>query len=74
MSLGYWSSGKRLVDSARISGDGVQTGELPEYIVIFVVFPVLLGTHNDSSAVALKHVLDQLDHDGVVSKGARKRQ
>ncbi|KAF8920291.1 WLM domain-containing protein [Mucidula mucida] len=29
---GYWSSGKRLVDSARISGDGVQTGELPEYI------------------------------------------
>ncbi|KAF9046953.1 WLM-domain-containing protein [Hymenopellis radicata] len=29
---GYWSSGKRLVDSAKISGDGVETGELPEYM------------------------------------------
>jgi hypothetical protein len=31
---GYWSSGQRLADSARISGDGaITTDELPEYLV-----------------------------------------
>jgi len=29
---GYWSSGTRLSDSARITGDGIQEGELPEYM------------------------------------------
>ncbi|TFK72896.1 WLM-domain-containing protein [Pluteus cervinus] len=29
---GYWSSGNRLRDSARVAGDGIQVGELPEYI------------------------------------------
>lgn len=30
---GYWSSGTRLADSARISGDGIELGDLPEYMV-----------------------------------------
>ncbi|KIK63135.1 hypothetical protein GYMLUDRAFT_197565 [Collybiopsis luxurians FD-317 M1] len=29
---GYWSAGTRLADSAVISGEGLDTGELPEYI------------------------------------------
>ncbi|KAL0565205.1 hypothetical protein V5O48_016821 [Marasmius crinis-equi] len=29
---GYWSSGRRLADSAAISGDGNDPGELPEYM------------------------------------------
>ncbi|KAF8807050.1 WLM-domain-containing protein [Phlegmacium glaucopus] len=29
---GYWSSGTRLSDSARITGDGIQEGDFPEYI------------------------------------------
>ncbi|KAH6913065.1 WLM domain-containing protein [Coprinopsis sp. MPI-PUGE-AT-0042] len=29
---GYWSSGQRLADSARIPGDGIDTGEFPEYM------------------------------------------
>ncbi|KAA1467508.1 WLM-domain-containing protein [Dentipellis sp. KUC8613] len=29
---GYWSSGTRLVDSARVAGDGVATGALPEFM------------------------------------------
>ncbi|KXN89116.1 DNA damage response protein wss1 [Leucoagaricus sp. SymC.cos] len=29
---GYWSSGTRLVDSARISGDGIEAGDFPEYM------------------------------------------
>ncbi|KAJ8072528.1 hypothetical protein PM082_016087 [Marasmius tenuissimus] len=29
---GYWSSGKRLADSATISGNGIDPGELPEYM------------------------------------------
>jgi hypothetical protein len=30
--LGYWSSGIRLADSAKIA-QGIETGELPEYMV-----------------------------------------
>lgn len=33
MSPGYWSSGTRLVDSARIGGQGIEMGDLPEYMV-----------------------------------------
>lgn len=33
--LGYWSSGTRLVDSAKIAGQGIEMGELPEYMVVF---------------------------------------
>ncbi|KAF9450355.1 WLM-domain-containing protein [Macrolepiota fuliginosa MF-IS2] len=29
---GYWSSGTRLADSMRVSGDGLDLGELPEYM------------------------------------------
>ncbi|KAG5644381.1 hypothetical protein DXG03_008609 [Asterophora parasitica] len=29
---GYWSSGTRLADSARVSGQGIEPGELPEYM------------------------------------------
>lgn len=42
---GYWSSGSRLCDSSRISGDGLSGGELPEYVVritcylYWVLFP-----------------------------------
>lgn len=31
--LGYWSSGIRLADSAKIAAQGIETGELPEYMV-----------------------------------------
>lgn len=30
---GYWSSGQRLSDSAEIGGQGIDSGELPEYMV-----------------------------------------
>lgn len=30
---GYWSAGTRLADSARISGQGIEAGDLPEYMV-----------------------------------------
>ncbi|TFK40323.1 WLM domain-containing protein [Crucibulum laeve] len=29
---GYWSSGTRLADSARVSGEGIEAGDFPEYI------------------------------------------
>ncbi|KAK7454666.1 hypothetical protein VKT23_011419 [Stygiomarasmius scandens] len=29
---GYWSAGTRLADSARVSGQGIETGDLPEYM------------------------------------------
>ncbi|EIW83877.1 WLM-domain-containing protein [Coniophora puteana RWD-64-598 SS2] len=29
---GYWSSGQRLADSARVSGEGVSSGDFPEYV------------------------------------------
>ncbi|KAF8656840.1 hypothetical protein AX16_002388 [Volvariella volvacea WC 439] len=29
---GYWSSGRRLADSAKVSGDGLDAGELPEFM------------------------------------------
>lgn len=29
---GYWSAGTRLADSARISGQGIEAGDLPEYM------------------------------------------
>ncbi|EEB98664.1 hypothetical protein MPER_01788, partial [Moniliophthora perniciosa FA553] len=29
---GYWSSGKRLADSATVSGEGVDHGQFPEYM------------------------------------------
>ncbi|KAJ7707754.1 WLM domain-containing protein [Mycena rosella] len=29
---GYWSSGARLFDSAKVSGDGIEAGEFPEYM------------------------------------------
>ncbi|KAF8638289.1 hypothetical protein AX17_002309 [Amanita inopinata Kibby_2008] len=28
----YWSSGQRLADSARIAGDGIEAGDLPEFM------------------------------------------
>ena len=31
--LGYWSSGTRLADSAKIAAQGIEMGELPEYMV-----------------------------------------
>lgn len=30
---GYWSSGTRLKDSTRMSGQGVEDFDLPEYVV-----------------------------------------
>ncbi|KAG5350885.1 hypothetical protein C0989_008919 [Termitomyces sp. Mn162] len=30
---GYWSSGTRLGDSAKVTGQGIEPGELPEYLV-----------------------------------------
>ncbi|KAG1821763.1 WLM domain-containing protein [Suillus subaureus] len=30
---GYWSSGTRLADSAKIAGQGIEMGDLPEYMV-----------------------------------------
>ncbi|KAJ7494691.1 WLM domain-containing protein [Mycena galericulata] len=29
---GYWSSGSRLLDSAKVIGDGIEDGEFPEYM------------------------------------------
>ncbi|KAJ7650333.1 WLM domain-containing protein [Roridomyces roridus] len=29
---GYWSSGSRLFDSARVTGDGIEDGDFPEYM------------------------------------------
>ncbi|KAG6842288.1 hypothetical protein C0991_010576 [Blastosporella zonata] len=29
---GYWSSGTRLADSAKVSGQGIEPGDLPEYM------------------------------------------
>ncbi|KIM68575.1 hypothetical protein SCLCIDRAFT_882192 [Scleroderma citrinum Foug A] len=29
---GYWSSGRRLADSARVAGQGIEVGDLPEYM------------------------------------------
>ena len=30
---GYWSSGSRLMDSARVGGQGIDDFDLPEYVV-----------------------------------------
>lgn len=32
-AIGYWSAGTRLADSARIPGQGIEAGDLPEYMV-----------------------------------------
>lgn len=56
-SLGLWSSGRRLADSARVSGQGLDEGELPEYIVrvlFFLTLPHWL-TVVSNSAVAPIH-------------------
>ena len=37
LKKGYWSSGTRLSDSARITGDGIQEGELPEYMALLFI-------------------------------------
>ena len=37
---GYWSSGSRLMDSARVGGQGIEDFDLPEYVVS-VVFDAL---------------------------------
>ena len=39
---GYWSSGTRLSDSARITGDGIQEGDLPEYMALFILCTYLV--------------------------------
>ncbi|KAG8218691.1 hypothetical protein J3R82DRAFT_4359 [Butyriboletus roseoflavus] len=47
--LGYWSSGTRLVDSAKTAGQGIEMGELPEYMVMFHYSPntsILLRLNN----------------------------
>ena len=46
---GYWSSGKRLADSARIGSEGLDAAELPEYMVrmpsqLPYFFPLALHT------------------------------
>jgi hypothetical protein len=30
---GYWSAGTRLADSSKVTGQGVEPGEFPEYMV-----------------------------------------
>ncbi|KAK1233082.1 hypothetical protein PQX77_003722 [Marasmius sp. AFHP31] len=40
---GYWSSGKRLADSATISGNGINPGELPEYMVKSIHSPAVFA-------------------------------
>ena len=36
---GYWSSGSRLMDSARVGGQGIDDFDLPEYVVSVVFDP-----------------------------------
>jgi len=36
LRTGYWSSGNRLIDSRRVPGEGIEFGDLPEYIVSFI--------------------------------------
>src|SRR2546425_3833097 len=31
--VGYWSSGTRLADGAKVAGTGIQPGDLPQYMV-----------------------------------------
>jgi DNA-dependent metalloprotease WSS1 len=33
MIKGYWSAGTRLADSSKVVGQGVESGEFPEYMV-----------------------------------------
>ena len=37
-SSGYWSAGTRLADSVRVAGDGVESGEFPEYTASLFYF------------------------------------
>ena len=41
--VGYWSSGTRLADSARVAGEGIEEGNLPEYLVSYDVLSPELG-------------------------------
>ena len=41
--VGYWSAGTRLADGARVSGQGHDTGTLPEYMVIFLYSQTFLS-------------------------------
>lgn len=55
---GYWSSGQRLTDSARVAGEGIEPGDLPEYMVRCA--SVVSRSINDNvySAVVHKHARD----------------
>lgn len=33
---GYWSTGTRLADGTKVSGQGLDTGTLPEYMVCII--------------------------------------
>src|SRR4051812_38737504 len=47
--IGYWSSGIRLGDSSTVPGEGIEPGDLPEYMVLhipaFSFHPLLINTY-----------------------------
>jgi hypothetical protein len=55
---GYWSSGQRLTDSARVAGEGIEPGDLPEYMVRCAT--IVSRSINDKaySAAVHKHARD----------------
>ncbi|KAG6337345.1 hypothetical protein ID866_1718, partial [Astraeus odoratus] len=80
---GYWSSGRRLADSAKVAGQGIEMGDLPEYMVIYVMNPSdtaknrKAGSRVTSTSAfrsvgkALNEGLD--DHMKVIGTGFRKK-
>ncbi|KAF9267705.1 WLM-domain-containing protein [Marasmius fiardii PR-910] len=55
---GYWSSGKHLADSATMTGEGIDHGELPEY---------MCGGAHSRSRPSFKRRKRRLSHEGVLS-------
>ncbi len=56
---GYWSAGTRLADSAKVAGEGIDPGDLPEYMVRRSSILSLTSTFHLSyfSVGELKHAL-----------------
>ncbi len=56
---GYWSAGTRLADSAKVAGEGIDPGDLPEYMVRRSNMLSLTSTFHLSyfSVGELKHAL-----------------
>jgi len=68
--LGYWSSGTRLRDSARVGGEGVEDGNFPEYIVRYCGISFLTSLTHSIGCVVWRGSITQTTHGNSPPSGS----